>query len=186
MLCFFIIVTAGSFSWKIYNKNRLDKSLEYFEVLNKNLNSDSVDLNKIKYIMNILRNGYSNTSYAYFGSLLTARALYDGGDLQGSLNELKWVNDNSNSILIKSIASLRISCLLLDQEKYQESIAYLDIPCDSFFSLVADKKGDIFFAQSHIKEAIYWWTKAMEAIEENDPLLPVIQSKIDSVSFYNP
>ncbi|AGF48382.1 hypothetical protein CONE_0625 [Candidatus Kinetoplastibacterium oncopeltii TCC290E] len=183
-LSFFILAIIASFSWKVNSKNRLEKSLEYFEVLNKNLNVDIVDLDKVKYIMNILHKKYSDTNYAYFGSLLTSRALYDNGDLQGACDELKWVYNNSNSVLIRSIASLRISSLLLDQCKYKESIAYLDKPIDSFFTLFADKKGDIFFAQDNIKEANYWWSKAMESIEENDPLLPIIQSKIDSLSFY--
>lgn len=182
-LCFIIISVIISLSWKIHSKNRLEKSLEYFEILNKSINLDTIDIDKVKYIMDIIRHKYPNTHYAYFGSLLTARALHDVGDLQGSCDELKWVHNKSNSLLIKSIASLRISCLLLDQCKYKESISYLDQPVDSFFTLFADKKGDIFFAQNNIKEANYWWSKAMESIEENDPLLPIIQSKIDSVNF---
>ncbi|AGF49094.1 YfgM family protein [Candidatus Kinetoplastidibacterium galati] len=185
IICFLLIAVISSFAWKSHSKKRLERSMEYFEVLNKNLNLDTVDVNKVKYIMNMLRDKYPNTNYAYLGSLLVARALHDNGDSQGAYDELKWIHDNSNSILMKSISSLRISCLLLDQCKYRESIAYLENPIDSFFTLFADKKGDVFFAQNNINDAIYWWSKAMESIEENDPLLPIIQSKIDSVGFYN-
>jgi predicted negative regulator of RcsB-dependent stress response len=84
--------------------------------------------------------------------------------------------------LLQPVARVRLAGLLLDQKQYEAAMAQLSHPPAAFANLFADRKGDILAAQGKKNEARAAWQTAVDAMQANDPLLPIVQLKLDALN----
>ena len=129
-----------------------------------------------------LKDKFSGTAYAQMGALVAARAAFDAADLKAAKGELLWVSENGKNEEFKAIARIRLAGVLLDEKAYEEGLKVLsvDFP-DQFAALVADRKGDLYFALNKLEDARAAYQTALDKTEVKNPARQLIQLKLDSV-----
>ena len=124
---------------------------------------------------------YDGTVYAQMAALAAAKSAFDANDLKGAKTQLQWVIDNGNDEY-KSVATLRLSGVLLDEKQYDAALKLLDgdvLP--QFKAEVQDRKGDVFVAQNKIAEARAAYQAAIDAMGEANPGRQLVQLKRDAI-----
>lgn len=179
-LAVLIITIAGVKGWRYYHDTRSDAAAEMFaELENK---APGGDAKKLHEGATQLMDKYPESPYAARAALAAAQADFDAKDSESAQKNLRWVIDNSSLSQFQSIARLRLAAVLLDAKKYDEALKLLDDNKDSaFLALTADRRGDIFAAQSKSAEARAAYKLALEKLPANSPLRQVTQMKLDAL-----
>jgi predicted negative regulator of RcsB-dependent stress response len=116
------------------------------------------------------------------GSLLAAKSAFDANDLKATKAHLQWVIDQSSGEEYQAIARLRLAGLLLDEKAYDEGLRLLAAPFpEQFAGVVADRRGDVLFAQNKIDEARAAYQLALEKTDAKNPARQLIQLKLDAL-----
>jgi predicted negative regulator of RcsB-dependent stress response len=116
------------------------------------------------------------------GALLAAKSAFDANDMKSAKAYLQWVVDHSSGEEYQAIARLRLAGLLLDEKAYDDGLKLLSAPFpEQFAGLVADRRGDLLFAQNKIEEARAAYQLALEKIEAKGPARQLIQLKLDAI-----
>lgn len=140
------------------------------------------DVARVREAQGLLFEKYSGTVYGSMGALLAARAHHDAGDAKAAKAPLQWAVEHSKDPEHRMIARLRLAGILLDEKAYDEGLALLSVPqAGAFAGAVADRRGDLLLAQGKRDEARAAYTSALEALERNSALRPLVQMKLDSL-----
>jgi predicted negative regulator of RcsB-dependent stress response len=171
---------AGWSGWKYYQREQASKAAVLYEEIVKAV--DGRDQVKISRATSDIRERYGRTPYASMGSLLAARSAFEAGDLKSAKAHLQWVIDQSSGEEYQSLARLRLAGLLLDEKAYDEGLKLLSASFPEQFSgLVADRRGDLLFAQNKIDEARAAYQTALEKTDAKNPARQLIQLKLDGL-----
>lgn len=175
-----LVAYAGWSGWKYYQREQASKASVLYEEIVKAV--DGNDQAKIARATNDIRDRYARTPYASMGALLAARSAFQADDLKSAKAYLQWVIDQSSGEEFESLARLRLAGLLLDEKAYDEGLKLLSAPFPEQFSgLVADRRGDLFFAQNKIDDARTAYQTALEKTEAKNPARQLIQLKLDAL-----
>jgi predicted negative regulator of RcsB-dependent stress response len=171
---------AGWSGWKYYQREQASKAAVLYEEIVKAV--DGKDQAKVSRATDDMRERYGRTPYASMGALLAARSAFEGGDLKSAKAYLQWVIDQSSGEEYQSLARLRLAGLLLDEKAYEEGLKLLSgsFP-EQFAGLVADRRGDLLFAQDKIDEARAAYQTALEKTDAKNPARQLIQLKLDAL-----
>src|SRR5215471_11984113 len=91
---------------------------------------------------------YPRSAYAPLAALVSAKALFQAGDLKTARAQLQWVVDHAKSDEIRSIAALRLASVLLDDKDPEGALKALEAkPHPGFEALFAAQRGDILMVQ---------------------------------------
>lgn len=179
-LALLIITVAGVKGWRYYHDTRADAAAEMFAALENKV--PGADSKKLHEGSAQLMDKYPESPYAARAALAAAQADFDAKDSASAQKNLRWVIDNSKLSQFQSIARLRLAAVLLDAKKYDEALKLLDDNKDeAFLALTADRRGDIFAAQSKSAEARAAYKLALEKLPPNSPLRQVTQIKLDAL-----
>ena len=113
------------------------------------------------------------------GALTAAKSAFDAGDMKAAKTHLQWVVDHGKSEEFKAIARIRLAGVLLDEKAYDEGLKVLtwDFP-EQFAALVADRKGDLLYAQNKPEEARKEFQAALEKTEIKNPARQLIHLSV--------
>ena len=92
------------------------------------------------------------------------------------------VLEHGRSDEFKAVARIRLAGVLLDEKAYDDGLKVLDwdFP-EQFAALVADRKGDLLFAQNKTDEARKAFQTALDKTEIKNPARQLIQLKLDAL-----
>jgi predicted negative regulator of RcsB-dependent stress response len=95
---------------------------------------------------------------------------------------LQWVADNGKDENYQAVAKIRLAGILLDEKAYDDALKMLsgDFPAP-FAGAVADRRGDILFAQNKVQEARTAYQAALDKTDANNPGRQLIQLKLDAI-----
>jgi predicted negative regulator of RcsB-dependent stress response len=107
---------------------------------------------------------------------------FDANDPAAAKIELQWVIDHHRDHEYKAIAAIRLAGIELDAKEYDAALKTLsgDFPVQ-FAGAIADRKGDVLFAQNKVSEARDAYQQALEKTEQKDPGRQLIQLKLDAI-----
>jgi predicted negative regulator of RcsB-dependent stress response len=116
--------------------------------------AESKDQAKLARATEDIKARFSGTPYAQMGLLLAAKASFEANDVKSAKADLQWIVDHGHTDEFKAIARIRLAGLLLDEKAYDEGLKVLssDFP-EQFGALVADRRGDLLFAQNKLDDA---------------------------------
>lgn len=115
---------------------------------------------------NTLRNDYKRTPYATAVAMIDAARDVKNNQLDLAAKNLQWVIDQGHDYA-KPIARLRLAELKLQLKDYEAAQALLQNPTEkAYVAPYQEMRGDIYFAQGKIKEAIDEYTKALESYKD--------------------
>ena len=180
ILAIFVAGVSGTQAWKYYQKQQADQTVELFNSLQ--VIDESGDSGKTKDAARLLTNGFPDSGYASRAALISARASIDEKDIKSAKEPLQWMLLNSEESELKDVARLRLAGLLLDEKKHDEALKLLENKhSESFDSLYADLKGDIYTDKGSTSEARAAYKMAMNKTEKKETRYKIIQMKLDAL-----
>ncbi len=171
---------AGWSGWNYYQRNQALQASQLYEEMQKA--GAAKDHARVMRVAADMQDKFSRTPYAQMTALVAAKSAVDANDLPAARAQLQWVIDHFHDPEYKAIAAIRLAGLELDAKQYDAALKALsgDYPAQ-FAGLVADRKGDIFFAQNKMEDARGAYKLALEKTEEKDPGRQLIQLKLDAI-----
>jgi predicted negative regulator of RcsB-dependent stress response len=177
-----IVVAAGVAAWNgwgWYQRSQAAQAAALYDTLQKAARAN--DLKAVKDASGSILEGYPRSAYAPLAALVSARALFQAGDLKTARAQLQWVVDHAKNDEIRSIGALRLSSVLLDDKDPDGALKVLEArPHPTFEPLYAAQRGDILMVQGKRAEARAAYKAAMEKAEPG-PLREGLRLKLDAL-----
>jgi predicted negative regulator of RcsB-dependent stress response len=178
-----IIVLAGWLGWLGWNKYQQSESMKgalLYEEIVKAI--EAKDPAKIARAVADMKDKFSATPYAQMGALAAAKSTFEANDLKATKLHLQWVVDHGRNEEFIALARIRLAGVLLDEKAYDDGLKILaaDFP-EQFAALVADRKGDLLFAQNKTTEARAAFKLALDKTDVKNPARQLIQLKLDAL-----
>jgi predicted negative regulator of RcsB-dependent stress response len=175
-----IAVSAALYSWNKYqDKQVVEASMLYAEVLKQVASNDPKRINDS---VAALVEKYSNTAYAPRAQLLAVQTNMQVKDFALAKTQLEWVISHASESGLQDTARLKLSTILLDEQKYEEAMRLLDAThADAFVGLYADLKGDVLAAQGKTEDARTAYKLAFEKMDSKSAYRNLIQLKLDGL-----
>ncbi len=175
-----LLAYAAWAGWRYYQRDQSAKGAVLYEEIVKA--AESKDLTKLSRAAADMEERFSGTPYAQMGAMIAAKAAHIGNDVKLAKSQLQWVIDHGRTDEYKAIARIRLAGILLDEKAYEEGLKLLatEMP-EPFAALVADRKGDLLFAQNKIDEARAAYQAALDKTEVKSPARQLIQLKLDAL-----
>jgi predicted negative regulator of RcsB-dependent stress response len=182
-----VVVLAGYvawITWTNYQGKQSSQASSLFEEVQMAVNTK--EDSKIQAVTEKLTKDFSSTAYASMASFSAAKSSFELNDLKAAKKHLSWIVDQSKSAEYKAIARLRLAAIAIDEKSFDEGLKILaaDYPVE-FQGDVADRKGDIFYAQNKIVDAKTAYELALSKLSEKSPSKQLVQIKLDSLGGSN-
>ncbi len=175
-----LLAFAGWSGWKYYQRDQSGKAAMLYEEIVKA--AEAKDPAKVARAAEDIKDKFSGTPYAQMGALTAAKATFDADDLKSTKAHLQWIVEHGKSDEFRAIARIRLAGVLLDEKAYDEGLKALawDFP-EQFAALVADRRGDLLYAQNKPEEARKEFQAALEKTEVKNPARQLSQLKLDAL-----
>ena len=155
---------SALFGWRYYaeqnNIQAVQASDIYMQVMQSAVTGNIDD--KIIDFQNQLINEYSSTPYAALSALTLAKIEYEKGNADAAVAQLELAIKHANDDVIRQVASLRLASVYIEQKKYDEAQALLNMKHNAAYDAQYEElKGDLFSARGDIAEARAAYDKAI-------------------------
>jgi predicted negative regulator of RcsB-dependent stress response len=177
----FIASMAGVKMWNYYQQQQIEQAAElYSSLLQIEAGGDT---RKISDAAQLVMTGFPGSGYASRAALISARASFEGGDVQNAKSRLQWTLDNTKEDELKDLVRLRLAGLLLDERKYDDALRLLDTKHgESFGGLYGDLKGDVLTAAGKVTEARAAYQMALDKMGKKGTYHNIVQMKLDALA----
>ena len=177
----FIASMAGVKMWNYYQQQQIEQAAElYSSLLQIEAGGDT---RKIGDAAQLVMTGFPGSGYASRAALISARASFEGGDVQNAKSRLQWTLDNTKEDELKDLVRLRLAGLLLDERKYDDALRLLDTKHgESFGGLYGDLKGDVLTAAGKVSEARAAYQMALDKMGKKGTYHNIVQMKLDALA----
>ncbi|GAB3485322.1 YfgM family protein [Marinomonas epiphytica] len=175
------VAVGGYFGFQAWQTSKANHVAEASD-LYQNMVQASADLTNednqktVSFIAQQLNDDYSDTGYAMFAKLFVARLDAEQGNYDQAVGALKEAAAQTEDESFRAIAQLRIAQLLLQQEKFSESLAQLEtVTASEFVAQKQELMGDIYLQQGKRDQAREAYQTAKNALVggTNHPLLEI-------------
>ncbi len=164
------LVAASVLGWRgyqWYEQHQATKAMGYYEALETAVVQNNGESSaRLLAASEALRSDHAGSAYTSRGLLIAAQYFQDQGNLTAAEDQLKWVVANSSEPAMVSVARLRLSGFLLEQQQYQAALQQLQNPSAAYAGLYADRRGDIYYAQGDIAQARSEWQAAEQDLAD--------------------
>ena len=155
---------SALFGWRYYeeqnNAHAIYGSDLYMQVM-QSASLQTID-EKTMDIHNQLINEYSDTPYAALASLALAKTEYEKDNVDGAVAQLELAVKHANDEITKQIANLRLVSIYLEQKKYDDALALLNMKHDAAYDAQYEElKGDVYSASGDVAQARMAYDKAI-------------------------
>ena len=128
-----------------------------------------------------LREDYSGSPYTDQAGLLMAVMRLDDGQVEGAVDELRFVMDTTSDAELALIARLRLARVVAQQESFEEALALLDVDAGTFSGRYNEVRGDIHYALGDAESARTAYTAALTTLDSNLVDRNLVQMKLDDL-----
>src|SRR5262252_10795398 len=162
------ILVAGAVAawngWGWYQRSQAAQAAALYDTLQKAARSN--DLKTVRDLSGSILENYPRSAYAPLAALVSAKALFQAGDLKTARAQLQWTVEHARSDEVRSIATLRLASVLLDDKDSDAALKALEVkPHPGFEALFAAQRGDALSAQRKRDDARAAYKAALEKAE---------------------
>lgn len=166
--------------WRWYQRNQAADAAGVYAELERAIAARETE--RVNTLSATLTEKYGTTAYGPMAALQAARWLAENGNAAAARTQLQWVVDHAEHAEIAAIARVRLAGVLLDEKDYDEALKVLDGASSAIHATaIADRRGDILFAQNKIDEARNAYRDALAKAAADHPLRQIIQLKLDAL-----
>ena len=90
------------------------------------------DMGSARNLLNELRDDFPSSAYTDQGGLLVALVRLDAGQVDGAVDDLRFVMESTSDPELALIARLRLARVLAQDESYEEALTVLDVAPGAF------------------------------------------------------
>ncbi len=176
-----LIVLAGWRGWDYYQRNQALQASILYDAVQKGAQAN--DLKLVRESSGAILEQYPRTTYAAMAALVSAKALFQGGDLKTAHAQLAWVVENAKDAALQDIARLRLATVMLDEKAYDNALKTLDAKHgEAFDALYLATRGDVLVAQGKKEDARAAYKSALEKAAATDGALRAsVQLRLDAL-----
>ena len=150
--------------WMWYQRSQAAQAAVLYDTLQKAARSN--DLKTTRETAGAILENFPRSAYAPLAALVSAKVQFQAGDLKTARAQLQWAIEHARSDEIRSIATLRLASVLLDDNEPDAALKILEAkPHPGFEALYASQRGDIFASQKKRSEARAAYRTALEKAE---------------------
>jgi predicted negative regulator of RcsB-dependent stress response len=165
--------------WQWYQRSQAAQAAALYDTLQKAARAN--DLKATREAAGSILENYPRSAYAALAALVSAKVQFQAGDLKTARAQLQWVVDHAKSDEIRSIATLRLASVLLDDKEPEAALKLLEAkPGPGFEALYAAQRGDILAAQKKRSEARAAYRAAMDKADAG-PLRETLRLKLEAL-----
>ena len=172
----------GLLGWNRYNAHvdtRAEEAAAIYVELREAVGDD--DMGGARNLLNELRDDFPSSPYTDQGGLLVALVRLDAGQVDGAIDELRWVMETTGDPELALIARLRLARVLAQDEAYDEALTLLDVAPGSFSARYNEVRGDIHAALGDADSARAAYSAALNAEETGFVDRNLVQLKMDTL-----
>jgi len=165
--------------WQWYQRSQAAQAAALYDTLQKAARAN--DLKATREAAGSILENYPRSAYAALAALVSAKVQFQAGDLKTARAQLQWVVDHAKSDEIRSIATLRLASVLLDDKEPEAALKLLEAkPGPGFEALYAAQRGDILAVQKKRSEARAAYRAAMDKADAG-PLRETLRLKLEAL-----
>jgi len=165
--------------WTWYQRSQSAQAAVLYDTLQKAARAN--DLKTTRETAGAILESFPRSAYAPLAALVSAKIHFQAGDLKTARAQLQWVIEHARSDEIRSIAALRLSSVLLDDNEPDAALKILEAkPHPSFEALYASQRGDILATQKKRSEARAAYKAALEKAGAG-PLREALRLKLEAL-----
>ena len=172
----------GLLGWNRYNAfvdTRAEEAAAIYVELRDAVSDD--DMGGARNLLDELRDEFPASPYTDQGGLMVALIRLDAGQVDGAIDELRYVMESTSDPELALIARLRLARVLAQDEAYQEALALLDVAPGSFSARYNEVRGDIHTALGDADSARAAYSAALNAQETGYVDRNFVQMKLDDL-----
>ncbi|MFA6971764.1 MAG: tetratricopeptide repeat protein [Gallionella sp.] len=174
-----VVAMGGWRGWQYYQHKQTSEAATLYQQFIEQLASD--DAKRVNDAAAAVMDKYAATPYASRAALIAAQVNESGKEPLRAKTQLQWVIEHASENGLKSVASLRMASILLDEKDYAGALKLLDAKhAASFDALYADLKGDVLGAQGKPAEARAAYQLAFDKLDEKSTYRNLVQMKLDA------
>ena len=160
-----VLAVIGAWSgWTWYQRSQAAQAAVLYDTLQKAARAN--DLKTTRETAGAILENFPRSAYAPLAALVSAKVQFQAGDLKTARAQLQWVIEHARSDEIRSIATLRLASILLDDNEPDAALKILEAkPHPGFEALYASQRGDILATQKRRSEARASYKAALEKAE---------------------
>lgn len=167
-----------------HNKILSEASTSYEYMLSSVANNDPTGATAQA---NSIISNYGDTSYAGLARMMLARQAVYAKDYKKAIAQLQAVVKEGNDPVIKQIARIRAARLLLVEKQDKAALALLQtVDAPSFKPLIAEVKGDIYFAMGNKQQARQAYALALAKLPSGGLSRPLLEMKLNDLAVASP
>ena len=165
--------------WAWYQRSQSAQAAALYDTLQKAARAN--DLKAARDTAGAILENFPRTAYAPLAALVSARVQFQAGDLKTARAQLEWVVEHAKNDPIRSIATLRLASVLLDDKDPDAALKALEAkPHPGFEALYAMQRGDILASQKKRSEARAAYQAALEKAQPG-ALRETLRLKLDAL-----
>ena len=165
--------------WTWYQRSQAAQAAVLYDTLQKAARAN--DLKTTRETAGAILENFPRSAYAPLAALVSAKIHFQAADLKTARAQLQWVVEHARSDEIRSIAALRLSSVLLDDNEPDAALKILEAkPHPAFEALYASQRGDILATQKKRSEARAAYKAALEKAGAG-PLRDALRLKLEAL-----
>ncbi len=175
-----VLAAIGAWNaWTWYQRSQSAQAAALYDTLQKAARAN--DLKTTRETAGAILENFPRSAYAALAALVAAKVQFQAGDLKTARAQLQWVVEHARSDEIRSIATLRLASVLLDDNEPDAALKILEAkPHPGFEALYASQRGDIFATQKRRSEARAAYKAALEKAGAG-PLRDALRLKLEAL-----
>src|SRR6266853_3682351 len=175
-----VLAAIGAWSaWTWYQRSQSAQAAVLYDTLQKAARAN--DLKTTRGTAGAILESFPRSAYAPLAALVSAKIHFQAADLKTARAQLQWVIEHARSDEMRSIAALRLSNVLLDDNEPDAALKILEAkPHPSFEALYASQRGDILAVQKKRSEARAAYKAALEKAGAG-PLRDALRLKFEAL-----
>jgi predicted negative regulator of RcsB-dependent stress response len=175
-----VLAAIGAWNgWTWYQRSQAAQAAVLYDTLQKAARAS--DLKTTQETAGAILENFPRSTYAPLAALVSAKVHFQAGDLKTARAQLQWVNEHARSDEIRSIATLRLASVLLDDNEPDTALKILEAkPHPGFEALYASQRGDILATQKKRSEARAAYKAALEKAGVG-PLRDALRLKLEAL-----
>ncbi len=125
---------------------------------------------------------YPKSGYAALAAMLAAKSAFEEKDFNEAKRQLQWIIKNSDKTSFRDVARIRLTRILVQEDKLDEAMTVLEsVEEEAFGASASELRGDVLITKGDREGAREAYLKALTSNAISGPTRSRVQMKLDDL-----